>query len=171
MDAALTARAGARPGTRITLSSAWTPFLKYVWPAGAAAGFAVPLLLAFSPGAGRWSGGGPTPFVKAALVLLTLAVVVGIRTLCAPLKKVALDPGGLWVSNYVTDAELRWADLRRITVHGDFGGRGRAPSVVVEARGREPYGGRFVFIPAAPAALDLLRRSLPANLHIEWVQR
>jgi hypothetical protein len=170
VDAALTARAGARPGTRITLSSAWTPFLKYVWPSCAAAGFLVPTLLAFSPGAGRWSGGGPTPFVKAALVVLSVAVAVGIRYLCVPLKKVALDPTGLWVSNYLADAELRWADVRRITVHGDFAG-GRTPSVTVEARGRDPFGGRFVFIPAAPQSLDLLRRALPANLPIEWVQR
>ena len=168
MDAALTSTAEVRPGTRITLSSPWTPVVKWVFPAGALAFVVLPgVRAATAPERIGWSGH-PPPSARAALCIVAIAVLFAIRAWSVPLKRVALDGMGLWASNYLAESGVPWKEIRRITVRRRFGPL-RVHTVTVELRGYSPYGGRFAFVAAAPSAVDLLRRSLPAHLPIEWV--
>jgi hypothetical protein len=159
------------PEPGVPLSSAWTPVVKFVWPVmwlGLMGYFNV---LAFkgSPGL-RWGPGVDPAWGKLLLVaLFAFGLYVAIR-LGARLKRVHLVPGGLHVSNYVRATRVPWADVERVVVHSDFGGR-RSPIVELRLRRRSVFGTRISLVPASPDALATLEASAAAEAEIPWTRR
>jgi hypothetical protein len=157
------------PGVRV--SSAFTPVAKFVWPVMwlGLMGYLNVLAFTDSPRQ-RWGPGVDPAWGKPLLVaLFALGLYVAVRV-SARLKRVHLVPGGLDVSNYVRATRVPWADVERVVVHGDFGGR-RSPMVELELRRRSVFGTRISLVPASPDALATLKASAAAEAEIPWTRR
>jgi hypothetical protein len=114
-----------------SLSSAWTPFYKFLLPVVLVCTFAAGLRTALEA-RGVYSGT-PSASPPLDLILLGVVIIAGLAAtivFCAPLKRVRVsdDDEALLVSNYMSEwtvplgliseiTQNRWLKLRPITVH------------------------------------------------------
>jgi len=115
---------------RRTISSAQTFIAKFIFPIIWISGFAAMTLVLFLGGGGfqDTSGNPPAPEMKWWFLLATIGGSAFIYWFCIRLKRVALDSGHLYVSNYQREitiplrdieevTENRWINIHPVTVH------------------------------------------------------
>ena len=98
------------------ISSAWTPFAKFVFPALWLGiwGY-VTILLFVAPESVNWEGGG-TPPEWAPLLFTSIWVVVAalMAAFLLPLQRVHVSSTGLRISNYFDERRIPWAALEAV---------------------------------------------------------
>lgn len=141
------------------ISSAWTPFAKFVFPAlwlGVWGYFTI--LLFVAPESVNWEGGG-TPPEWAPLVFASIWVVVAalMALFLLPLQRVHVSSTGLRISNYFDERRIPWAALEAVEL---------APLISFNemplARLRVSTQGTVSSVLFLPADLDIMRVILQA---------
>jgi hypothetical protein len=143
------------------LSSRWTAFSKFAFPALWGGGWSYFTALLFTdPSRISWQGGGaPPPWAK----WVFLAILVGggemCRRVCVPLKRVILEDGYLRISNYRHEIHVPVSEVQRAGF--DAGAEVNGKRLVgLEFHSETPFGRAIEFIPRSPDAIEVLRARL-----------
>ena len=131
-----------------TLSSGFTPLLKFVFPVAWSGGFGYGTLTLFThPGDVVYNGvqGSAPPDAKWLFLAMWLLGTAVLGWLAARLRRVRMDAEGLTVSNYRAEVYVPFAAIARVTQSRWVNAR----PVTIEFRHETPLGRRAKFIPAA----------------------